>query len=212
MPSGIGGTPVRALRAGAAAAWVETVSERSIAPSVEGARTHDAVIQAALTTGVTPLPMRFGQTFDSDDECMQALRAQEARLVGDLDRVRGLVEMRVVIALHAEPEGEPPADVETPGRAYMHRLLRGRSTEQFVHASAAAVRAQLSAIVQPFARDEAFVVSFSPRAVLTVSHLVARDDVSLYRAAVDDVALGAHVERVVVCGPVAPYQFVSPPE
>lgn len=211
MPAGIGGGPVRALRAGAIAAWVESVSDRALVPTLDRVRTHDAVADVALATGVTPLPVRFGQTFASDDECLEALRAQEPRLVRDLERVDGLVEMRLVIALADARPPDAEIDPDTPGRAYMQRLLRTRGTEQSVNATAATVRAHLSALVQPYIRGEEFVIASSPTAVLTVSHLVARGDVARYRAAVNAAAPGAHVARMVVCGPVAPYQFVSPP-
>lgn len=211
MPPGVGGGPVRALRAGATTAWVESVSDRALRPTLDRVRTHDAVANVALATGVTPLPVRFGQTFESDSECLEALRAQESRLIRDLERVDGLVEMRLVIALADAQPPDAEIDPDTPGRAYMQRLLRTRGTEQSVHATAATVRAQLSALVQPYIRGEEFVIASSPTAVLTLSHLIARGDVAGYRAAMNAAAPDAHVARMVVCGPVAPYQFVSPP-
>jgi len=211
MPNGLGGAPVRALRAGAVTAWVESVSDRALAPTLDRARAHDAVAAAALSLGVTPLPVRFGQTFESDDACRDALRAQESRLRGDLERVHGLVEMRLVVALASGSSPDPVLDSGAPGRAYMERLLRTRSTEQAVRATAAAVRERLSSAVKPFVLGEEIVVTSSPTAMLTISHLVARGDVSDYRAALEDAPRGELVERMVICGPVAPYQFVSSP-
>lgn len=83
--------------------------------------------------------------------------------------------------------------------------------EQIVQASAAAVRRRLTETVGAFVRGEAVTLDPLPAAVLTLSHLVARDEVAAYRTALNDAALGVQVERLVVCGPVAPYQFVSAP-
>jgi hypothetical protein len=213
MPSGVGGTVVRMLTAGSLAAWVETIADRSIAPTVEGVRVHDAVVTAALDSGETPLPARFGQVFESDDACRAALLEQRERMETDLARVRGLVEMRVVARL-PRPETPPPDDATpeaSPGIGYMRRLQRGRAMEQIVQASAAAVRRRLTETVGAFVRGEAVTLDPLPAAILTLSHLVARDEVPAYRTAVHDATLGALVERFVVCGPVAPYQFVSAP-
>jgi hypothetical protein len=211
MPLGVGGSPVRALAAGAFTAWVETVADRVIEPTLERVRAHDAVADAALATGATPLPARFGQVFESDERCRDVLLENSVRLEADLARVQGLVEMRVVAALRKRAEAEPPAEAETPGTAYMQRLRRKRGMEQIVQGSAAAVRRRLTETVGAFVRGEAVVLDPSPVATFTVSHLIDRDAVSAYRAALHGAVLGAEVERFVVCGPVAPYQFVSAP-
>jgi hypothetical protein len=211
MPTGVGGAPVRALDTGAITAWVESVSDRTVTPTLERVRAHDAVTERALASNVTPLPVRFGQTFDSDDDCRSALAAQQPRLVRDLERVRGMVEMRVLVALTAARTPDVEGDPGTPGRAYMQQLLRTRAAEQTVQAAAATIRERISTVVRPFVRDEASVVASSPTAMLTLSHLVARDDVPGYRAAVEGADVGPPAARILVRGPVAPYQFVSPP-
>ena len=211
MPVGLGASPVRVLTAGPVDAWVGTVADRSIPPTVEAVRIHDAVVMAALDRGVTPLPARFGQVFDSDDACRAALVEQGQRMESDLARVRGLIEMRVIVRLHRPANAPEPAVATTPGTAYMRELQRGRSMEQIVQASAMAVRRRLTETVGAFVRDEAVTLVPSPAATLTISHLVRRDEIDAYRAALDDAVPDAHVERLVVSGPVAPYQFVSAP-
>jgi hypothetical protein len=201
------------MAAGALTAWVETVADRSVTPSIDGVRAHDAVVTAALECGETPLPARFGQVFESDEQCRAALIAQAARMETDLARVRGLVEMRVIARLPrpaVPPEEAPTAD--SPGTGYMRKLQQGRAMEQIVQASASAVRRRLTETVGAFVRGEAVTLDPLPAAVLTLSHLVARDQVPAYRSALTDVALDVAVERLVVSGPVAPYQFVSAPD
>jgi hypothetical protein len=222
MPTGVGGERVRVLAAGPLAAWVESVAHRTVRPTVEGARVHDAVTDIALATGMTPLPARFGQTFASDDACRESLVEQRDRLTRDLERVRGLVEMRVVASLRASekalplvalPTGDDASLTEdlTPGRAYMRELSRTRELERIMHTLAAAVRERLTETVGAFVRGEALSLAPLPAAVLTVSHLIARDVITRYRAALLDAQLHEQVERFVVSGPGAPYHFVTPP-
>jgi gas vesicle protein GvpL/GvpF len=212
MPIGVGGTAVRMLTAGPLTAWVETVAQRSVPPGMEAVRAHDAVVTSALERGTTPLPARFSQVFESDDSCRAALLEQADRMQSDLTRVSGLVEMRIIARLiqPAAPAGEGTVD-GSPGTAYMRHLQRGRAMEQIVQATAAAVRRRLTETVGAFVRGEALTLDPLPAAVLTLSHLVARDEVAAYRTALYDAAPPVEVERLVVCGPVAPYQFVSAP-
>ncbi len=210
--TGVGGSGVRVLQAHTLAAWVETVGDRTITPTLDRLRTHDAVVMAALESGETPLPARFGQVFESDESCRAALVGQASRMESDLARVRGLVEMRVIARL---PKGDEPqqdsAGSDAPGTSYMRQLQRERSMEQIVQATAAAVRARLTETVGAFVRGEAMTLDPFPAATLTLSHLVARDEIPAYRTALNGADLGGLVERIVVSGPVAPYQFVSAP-
>ena len=84
--------------------------------------------------------------------------------------------------------------------------------EQIVQASVAAVRRRLTETVGAFVRGEAVTLDPLPAAVLTLSHLIARDAVADYRTALYDAAPPLQVERLVVCGPFAPYQFVTAPD
>ena len=210
MPIGVGGTPARHLAADPLAAWVETVSDRRVTPTRERVKAHDVVTEAALLTDATPLPARFGQTFQSDAECVGALRARESRLLADLAQVQGMVEMRVVVRLVSNDGEAPAGEAPSPGRAYMDRLMRTRGREHRLETDAAAVRAEIAALVGQLARREAFTLNAST-GTLMLAHLVAREDVRAYRSAVEGATLVSPVGRLVVSGPGAPYQFVSPP-
>ena len=210
--SGVSGSEVRVLEAGTLAAWVETVDARTVSPTLDRVRIHDAVVTTALQGGETPLPARFGQVFESDESCRAALLGQAPRMETDLARVRGLVEMRIIVRLPRAEQRERVSAVSTaPGTSYMRQLQRERSMEQIVQASAAAVRRRLTEIVGALVRDEAMTLDPSPAATLTLSHLVARGEIPAYRTALNGADLGGLVERIVVSGPVAPYQFVSAP-
>ena len=211
MPIGVGGGLTRALRAGPLTAWVETVRDRTVTPTIERAKAHDAVTETALLLGCTPLPMRFGQSFESDEACVAALRAREGRLLADLADVHGLVEMRVIVLLSAIATEMPVMEAKSRGRAYMDQLMGVRRRERAARGTASALRNELRRFVGPFVRREVFSVTDSPP-ILTLSHLVSKEDVPPYRSALRDAAFATPVERFVVLGPGAPYDFVSPPE
>src|SRR5689334_7761158 len=89
--SGLAGERVRVLEIDGLVAWVSDA--RTIPVSVDGVRAHDAVVEAALDTGTTPVPARFGQRFASDDACREALRNRAASVESVLADVQGTVEM-----------------------------------------------------------------------------------------------------------------------
>jgi hypothetical protein len=221
MPRGFDGA-VRALDAGAVTAWVETVPDAAITPTVDRVRIHDAVTDAALATGATPIPARFGQLFATDDACHSALITRAVRLRADLARVAGLVEMRVIAKLTVTTPPESSTEwqgardgvargVEGAGRAYLEQLRGRRIVERNLQAISAAVRQRLTETVGAFVRGEAISLDPLPAAVLYTAHLVPRDAVSQYRSALHGATLGPDVERIVVSGPSAPYAFASEP-
>ena len=213
------------LDAGPIVAWVETVAREAIPPTVERVRVHDAVTDAAMAAGATPVPIRFGQLFASDDECGEALRSRAPRLLADLARVDGLVEMRIIAKLvagegrgskgpPAAPGPDPDGEHQGPGgagRAYLERVRGRQIVERNVHTISAAVRQRLTETVGAFVRGEAISLDPLPAAVLHLAHLVPRDAVTKYRSALLDATLGPEVERIVVSGPGAPYNFVTDP-
>jgi hypothetical protein len=111
---------VRVLHAGIADAWVSEAPAEPVPRDVAAVRAHDAVVQAALATGATPVPARFGQRFDSDAACVAALAREASRIAALLARVAGMVEMSVVA--HVGPagageSGQPGSGVAGAGRA-----------------------------------------------------------------------------------------------
>ena len=57
---GVDGAPVRVLSARGISVWASPV-RRPPSPSIERVRAHHAVVEAAASDVVTPLPLRFGQ-------------------------------------------------------------------------------------------------------------------------------------------------------
>ena len=174
---GLDGGPVRRL----GDAWVSDVDDRSVRATVERIRAHDHVVSVALGTGSTPLPARFGQTFESDEECLAVLSAKKEKMSAGLARVAGMVEMTIVMRM----------DLDTSsGTAYLQSLARRE------HA-ARDIKTRLGDAVRASTQRE-------KESVVTLSHLVDREAVTIYRERLKDL-------DVRVLGPGAPYSF-APPE
>ena len=212
--AGISGAPVRAVDAGALRLWLESVPAAPVA-SADALRVHDAVTSAGLTEYSTPLPVRFGSVFDSDDDCLASLAGRTPELLAALDRVAGRVEMTVGIRLPTiAPEvADQPVDSRQPsaGRAYLERLRGERQRTQILQQQGHVLSRPVVNAVGHLVIDERATLRPSPPSYL-VSHLIPRSAVEEYRrlanAAIGGIAAGES-PRAVVRGPSAPYSFTG---
>lgn len=207
---GIGDAPVRRLAAGTVEAWVSTlgaVPESSLA----SIRAHDAVVGAALATGQTPIPARFGQVWPSDELCVAALRERGPALQTMLRQLAGLVEMSVCTLLPGMPPARPQTDATsrpgTPGTAYLRQLRASADRERHLRVALDALRARVTSALGAIARGEHAEVRGGEDALaLSVAYLIQREDESRFRDTVQRVARES-AARLVVAGPRAPYSF-----
>src|SRR5947208_3395408 len=93
---GIDHAAVRAIDAGPISAWVSDMNRTRIDPTLDRVRAHDAVNDAAVAGGTTPLPARFGQLFANERACRDALAPKAESLAERLRSIAGQVEMRVI--------------------------------------------------------------------------------------------------------------------
>lgn len=218
---GLAATRVRRLRVGdkpGIDAWVSTIEE---APSTGGAETaaralaHNAVIDAALATGRTPVPARFGQRFADDADCIADIARRAPTLLALLQRVAGCVEMGVVLAEDRSTAARPevPNESRVPrssephaGRRYLEALRVRAHSDDRARAQAEAALERASSVVRPLVREESR--ARGAQGSWSASHLVPRDAVSGYREAIRQLG---HVGefRLIVSGPRGPYSFVS---
>ena len=226
--AGLGDAPVRVLRAGALDAWVSTPPAEGTRMDDTGAlvrhaRAHDAVVAAALATGETPVPARFGQRFATDEACLADVARRDAALASLLARVRGHVEMTLTARLPDEPDGAPDASAGAhragraggagagAGRAYLERVKAGLAMERNLQLRVAAVRRRVTETVGALVRDEVVQVRPSPSATLSLSHLVARASVSAYRERADVLRADPALPPLVLIGPLAPWRVAEVP-
>jgi hypothetical protein len=215
---GLAGNGVRALPLDSTSlvAWVSEV-ERSLPVSIEGVREHDAVIDAALNTGRTPVPARYGQRFASDDACRAALTQRASSVAILLDALQGMVEMTLLFApttRRALRDMQPHDGALSPvegvgmGRSYLQRLRARDSRRQAIASIASELAASVSAAVGPLVKRSLEHTAVAELPLLTVSHLVARESAEEYRTRAENVPTGRDV-RVLVIGPRAPYSFCT---
>ena len=212
--TGVAGSPVRSLDAGPLRAWVET-TPAAPAVSPEALRLHDAVTSAGLDVGSTPIPVRFGDVFESDQACLDSLVARSGELMAALARVAGRVEMTVAIRLDPpapDAAGQPidPGNA-SPGRAYLERLREERHQTQILRQQGHVLARPVLSAVHHLVADERAALRPSPPTYL-VSHLIPRDAADEYRRlalAAIGARSGTGPLRAVVRGPSAPFSFTT---
>ena len=147
---------MRAIPVDGVVAWVSDV-ERDVPVSVDGVRAHDAVVEAALETGSTPVPARFGQRFDDDDACRDALSSRAASVERLVTTVQGFVEMTLVVTPSTrrmlrdlEPVIPEMFDLDSSGtgRRYLEALREREDATGAVRSALDELAAQLDAAAQ----------------------------------------------------------------
>lgn len=211
---GIAGGPVRALAAPGLAAWVATIDEDALRVSGRAlaaqALLHNEIVDAALATGSTPAPARYGSRFSDDAACIADLtrRAEELRAI--LDHVAGTVEIPTLLVPHELRNTSierPSSSDSTAGRRYLEAIRARLADEGQRRAMAEREASRLRAIVGDLVRDEAR--SFTATGVMSIAHLVSRGSVGRYLEAIATFVPGENL-RVVRGEPRAPYSFASP--
>jgi ribosome-associated translation inhibitor RaiA len=213
---GIDGAAVRAVDASSLEAWVSDIGEIPVTVSVERMRAHDAVCAAALASNETPLPIRFGQAFASDEDARAAISAKASQLAKRLRRVSGCVELRVVVRPHRDSSiSSAGADVATdedasepdrPGTAFLRRLAREGREDLAREVSCEEARQALRSVARTLIVDQQ--ACESARGVSYFPLLVRRTDVDTVRDMATRV-LSSQSSQTLVMGPFAPYSFAG---
>jgi hypothetical protein len=195
---------------------------------------HDGVVEAALETGATPLPARFGQRFENDDACRIALGGRAAAVGSLLAALQGRVEMTLIItpstrrmlrelqpvwpdlvddaargdaARHGADATGMDAEGRGAGRRYLETLRAREAATGAVRRAIDELEQRLEAAARPFTQRTAVHEQLAKAPPLrTLSHLVPREAVDRYKAAVGSVPAGGEF-RFLVIGPRAPYSF-----
>ena len=214
--SGVGGGAVRALPVNALVAWVSNV-ERGLPVSIEGIRAHNDVVDAAMETGSTPVPARYGQRFDDDHACRAALTGRASSVEPLLATIQGFVEMTVIITPSTrqmiddlEPLLPEMFDTEEKGvgRRYLDSLRKREARTGTIHQATDAIADTLNDAVTEFVSRMLDHQTTTPMPLRTISHLINRADVERYKTALSDVR-GSPESRFLVIGPRAPYSFCA---
>ena len=208
---GVDGGAVRALAVNEVVAWVSDV-ERNVPVSIDGVKCHDAVVEAALELGATPVPARFGQRFPDDAACRDALSQRSPLIEKLLSSIQGLVEITILITPSTRrmlrelepviPEIFEP-DVAGSGRKYLETL---RSREAATGSAARATDALARRVAEATGDIVRKSLTHLSGPFRTISNLLSRDDVAEFKRAVALVDRGLEFQFLVI-GPRAPYSF-----
>lgn len=211
---GVGGAPVRVLPVddrSSLEAWVATLEEATFRVTgrelARQAILHNEIITAALATGRTPLPARFGSYFPSDAACLSVLETRAAELRASLARLAGLVEMSVLVvpprpSVVSEPERQAPG----AGRRYLEKLRERARRLEAAHRLRDDVVRSIGDVVRSLAQGETHDVDAT--GIVSIAHLLRRQDVTRYREVVRAIPSRDGI-RLIVAGPRAPYSFVD---
>ena len=212
---GVDDAPVRALVVDDLALWVSDAPDVGPGTTVERVQRHHDVVTAALDLGTTPVPMRYGQRFGSDEDARSYVASRLLELRPLFARVAGMVEMSVIVApalrrMLRDLEPMTPTALDAAARGaglgYLQQIRERSAREQSVRSLIDAQLDRVSAAVQAVSRAEERQVT--QRAVGVIAHLVAGADAHQYRESV--LALPPEKEwQVLVSGPRAPYSFCA---
>lgn len=216
--TGIAGAPIRALTVPGSAsleAWVATVDEDALRVSGRAlaaqALLHNQVVDAALATGRTPAPARYGSRFPDDAACVANLTGRAAELRTILDRVAGTVEIPTLLVpqeRQTTPNRKPNAGDPAAGRRYLESIRTRVMDENRRRSAAESEASRLRECIGDVVRDE--TRSFTAAGVMSIAHLVSRAAIDRYQQAIASFVPGENF-RVIRGEPRAPYSFSSPP-
>jgi gas vesicle protein GvpL/GvpF len=193
---GLDGAPVGVVEVGRLAGLYSRHERGRFDPAPAALWSHDRMVEAAMRNGAV-LPARFGTTFGDVEALGAVLAAEHDRLSGQLEDVRGCVELAVRVSL-------PPSSIPRPrnGREYVSaRLTRDRASRAAAERTLVPLQAHALRSHRPSQTSE--------RGELTASYLVRAEAVEGFADQVKVLAQ-RHSELAVSCtGPWPPYSFVG---
>ena len=206
---GLEGTRPFTVTAGALGAWASE-HDASVAPAIDMVRRHNDVVAAAMTQQVTPVPLRFGQSFESESKASAGVAQDAARWQSLLERFAERAEygVRVLATGQTTERDVHTAGVES-GREYMAALARKQARAADRRGNADRIRAGIEARVAGLAAEERVEHHANGELLVSMAHLVAWRDARAYHEALDSVRDAWPDTRILFTGPWPPYSFVE---
>jgi hypothetical protein len=187
-----------------------------VAPtSVENVLHHEAVVEAVRQHGPA-LPVRFGTMFRDEASLGAALADRYDRLLADMERLGGKVELSLTAIWPASSSNEP----ETPSNASMssgrgagasyllERAARARHDDALTQ-RARSVAQDLDGVLGWLALERRVSLLPTPKIAVRAAYLLDPASVSAFRAAFESIRGSRGELRVLLTGPWPPYSFVK---
>ena len=200
---GLDGTAVRAVSVAGFSAWASDL-ERQPSASLETIRAHNRVVEEAVATA-TPLPLRFGQWFDTMGAMRASLQEQRDQLAAGLDRVRNRLEFGVRVLDPAYAAEEPARE---SGKAYLEGLARRERRTEEGRQRGLQVAAEIEQWLGDLQRDSR-VRPLGAEALASIAYLVDRHDTRSYKRRIQGFPDQRPELEFVFTGPWPPYGFVE---
>lgn len=209
---GLSGGPVRGYDVGPFTVWA---SDEAEAPPVglEPIKRHHEVVRSAVAT-TTPLPLRFGGWAADADTLHRRIERRRDELEAVLAAVAGRVEFGISFV---DPSGRatPPvqsgdsSEAPSDGRAYLRELSRSHAERKERKTRADELVARLRTHLDGLPDDER-VQRRRPPGLVSIAHLVSREDERKYRHLVEDFLRDRADTWVAhLTGPWPPYSFTE---
>jgi hypothetical protein len=204
---GVNGATVTDIAVGDIALWISQTDRPEVV--VEAIKRHNDVVEGAVTEGVTPVPLRFGQWFVDESALTAAVTDKAVAYRRALSEFAGCLEFGLRLIDPAEPGGarEVRAVEAVSGYEYMQSLRESSRLAGRKRSHAEQVHDRVRSQVQDIVRAERAEEPRTLHAVVTVSHLVARADFDEYRERVRALRAVFPELRLLLSGPWPPYSF-----
>jgi hypothetical protein len=205
--TGIEGRAIELVDVGEVAVWASRTERTQV--SIDAVQVHNRVVEAAVTERVTPVPLRFGQWVEGAEK-LQSLMADRAALYAtSLAHFAGALEfgLRLIDPEQPDEAQEVQTSEAATGREYMQALRESSRLAEQRRAYSESVEAHVRELMRDIVRDEKVEKAQTKHAVLTVSHLVARERFDEYRDRARRLRSDFPGLRLLLSGPWPPYSF-----
>jgi hypothetical protein len=211
--SGIAGVAVDVVHCDALACWITRHDARPTA-TIDSVRAHNAVVMAAMSPRVTPVPLRFGQWLADADAVCRSIGTDAPRWLELLDGFAGHAEYGVRIARTGHTDAPQTArDVhpghEHTGKEYMALLARRHAATAEWKADAARIAADLLATTGAAVSDSRVELPSGADAMVSLALLIPVVRAADYHEMLGRFRSQRQELRFLCTGPWPPYSFVA---
>jgi hypothetical protein len=210
-PTGIAGGAIKPIESHGLIALASEFVGETVAIKRENVMLHEAVV-GILVKSSTPLPFRFG-TLVTRQNLISFLESRQRVLKLKLEEVRNCVEMSVKVIwsprTHSSAEQREDDSRKGPGAVFLRAKRLEILGDEALVADANQLSSWLESAITPFVRAKQATIRPSQKLVLSASHLVEREQLVSYQAALKAAVDERRDLHFLLSGPWAPYSFVN---
>lgn len=217
---GLADGAARLIRWGEIAAVVTEFAADTVAVTRENVLAHERVVRRVLTE-TTPLPFRFG-TLVSELRLQNYVETQQASLKAQLARVRDCIEMSVKVIWHPEAVRQESlglngqsethssaSPLKVSGTEFLNAKRREILGDELLKKRAAEVSDWLAESLGDTVREAEVNVQPKESLVLAAAHLVGRERLKEYHAALRRARAARPELHFLTSGAWPPYSFTN---